>query len=809
MVQNNLKKYINDFFAGLTLYDDYKNGHHYKDLLKASIDVFLEHENTYNAYEIYETFFMIYQITSEDKSEELKNVGNSVSEANTLLKLVRIMRDYEENTGDLIEKQRDHFIHSVNVFILGLAIFSQNVKYRDAMAKYIKKSKYKKYYRFDDGTLSREEFLYRWGIAALFHDIGYPVEIIGKQLTKFINDGIQSISDDYSVQTAIDFKNFNEFNSIVKIDPHFTNIYREDYSNANFMDMFKPTDIMAHKISEDLGVNPYELADHLDNFIYYMGDKGFVDHGYFSAILVLNSYGSLMQKHYAPLYVAVKEREEELLKLGNADEEELKRIEEEKDKIVEKYSYFFYPVVDSASAILLHNYYRNAMQNDFGQKQLEPSKSPIAYLLILCDELQEWNRRPIGIKDKKKSHVNEIDIEITNDKFEVDYIIKHGSIGLGFSEEKESFLRSLLNIKAIFRKFDVYTDVELDLESPMTKVIPSETEVPDVLLRNIERIARKIHENYNKIEEAKGKETTPFDELSPIYKKSNVRQAKSYPRKLNIIGCEMAAISDERPAHNFTDDEIEDLAILEHKDWCDEKRNTGYISHHEAFNPELVSEEDLISREEFLRFDEANKEEKDRNPDIEPIFKDDDRRIHPNLVDWDDLNEETKDKDRDPVRQMPDILEDLGLKIVKTKLRLLTLEMHKLFKDEYGSLKDVPSFEELDEATKYSNYKQTTFLIKILAENNYKIVSKEVNGKAVHEFTDDEVEYFAQREHNAWYRRKVNLGWNRGPRDVENKTNPNIAHWDELDFDTKEANMFTFIKLPESCDKVGLKIIRG
>ena len=98
---------------------------------------------------------------------------------------------------------------------------------------------------------------------------------------------------------------------------------------------------------------------------------------------------------------------------------------------------------------------------------------------------------------------------------------------------------------------------------------------------------------------------------------------------------------------------------------------------------------------------------------------------------------------------------------------------------------------------------------KILAENNYKIVSKELNGKAVHEFTDDEVEYFAQREHNAWYRRKVNLGWNRGPRDVENKTNPNIAHWDELDFDTKEANMFTFIKLPESCDKVGLKIIRG
>ena len=221
-----LPKYINDFFKGLTLYDDYKNHHKYKDLLKASIDVFLEHENTYTAFEVYETFFMIYQITAEDKSEELKTNGGLVSESNTLLKLVKIMKDYEDNTGTLIEKQRDHFIHSVNVFILGLAIYSQNRKFRETFIRYVKSSPYEKYYKLKDGSFSREEFLYRWGIAALFHDIGYPVEIIGKQLTKFINDGIQSISDDYNVRTAIDFKNFNQFNSIVKDDPHFTDCYR-------------------------------------------------------------------------------------------------------------------------------------------------------------------------------------------------------------------------------------------------------------------------------------------------------------------------------------------------------------------------------------------------------------------------------------------------------------------------------------------------------------------------------------------------------------------------------------------------------
>ena len=56
MNNNNLKEYIDNFFDNLVLYDDYKNGHYYKDLLKAGIDLFLEHENSYNPFEIYRTF---------------------------------------------------------------------------------------------------------------------------------------------------------------------------------------------------------------------------------------------------------------------------------------------------------------------------------------------------------------------------------------------------------------------------------------------------------------------------------------------------------------------------------------------------------------------------------------------------------------------------------------------------------------------------------------------------------------------------------------------------------------------------------
>ena len=275
---------------------------------------------------------MIYQITPERKSKEKYNDNKLVSEPNTLLDLVETMEKYEKNTGMLIERQRDHFIHSVNVFILGLAIYSQNENYREVFIEYIETSKYGKYYKTESGELSHEEFLYRWGIASLFHDIGYTFEIIGKQLNKFIYDGVKSFSNAYDVNVTIDFEDFDEFNSIVKLSPYsFADDYREDYPESKVLDLFKPTEKMAHKISRDFDFDKEKfklLLSHLNNFVTYMKKNNFIDHGFYSSILVLNSYGSLIQKY------------------GRNN------------------SYFFYPIVDSATAILLHNYYNKTLQEE-------------------------------------------------------------------------------------------------------------------------------------------------------------------------------------------------------------------------------------------------------------------------------------------------------------------------------------------------------------------------------------------------------------------------------------------------------------
>ena len=551
MGESNLKQYIDDFFDELVLYDDYYNNHYYKMLLKTGIDVFLDNENSYTAYEIYRTFFMIYQISHENKSEKHSpNEIKIVKEKNILLDLVKTMKDYEENTGDLIEKQRDHFIHSVNVFLLGLAIYSQNKSYRDKFKQYVLNSPYKKYYRID-GEFSHEEFLYRWGVAALFHDIGYPVEIIGKQLKKFINDGIKSISSSYNADTAIDFKDFNEFNTIVKKDPNFADKYTSVYPEAKFLNLFKPTDIMAHKISTDFkGIDVNQVIKHLDSFVDIMGDSGFIDHGFFSSILVLNSYGYLIQKY-----------------AKNND-------------------FFFYPIVDSATAILLHNYYRNVLQKKpFDLKTLHPSQSPLAFLLILCDELQEWNRQPFGVKDKQRSHVNELVINIDDRGMDVEYIVREGAMGLGFSEDKEEFLKTVLSLRSIF-KFGLRIITDVSQDNIIRENVHSEAQAPDILLRNVETIAIQIHNQYvettkQQYEEklALGEEIddefmekynnlTTFDELTPQLKIANIRQARSIPNKLDIIGCEIASNDDERDAIlRFSKDEILDLAILEHQEW--------------------------------------------------------------------------------------------------------------------------------------------------------------------------------------------------------------------------------------------------
>ena len=123
--------------------------------LEDSISAFCRDHNENTARLVYQAFFYTYRIPG-------------------LEEIVDAMQNFETASSKLIPSHRDHYIHTVNVFLLGLALYDRNEKVREVVNKSMEYP--------DMYPEIREEFLYRWGMASLFHDVGYPLEIAYKTI---------------------------------------------------------------------------------------------------------------------------------------------------------------------------------------------------------------------------------------------------------------------------------------------------------------------------------------------------------------------------------------------------------------------------------------------------------------------------------------------------------------------------------------------------------------------------------------------------------------------------------------------------
>lgn len=576
---NNTYQYSNQFFDELELFEDVSRGHCYKNYIRQSVREFLKDETKANAFAVYEAFFDSYRITIEGKS-------------NPFIDLMDILRRHEENAALLIDRQRDHYIHSVNVFILGLCIYSQNANYRSAFnTTILNKSVYP--YSYDT---NHEEFFYRWGLTSLFHDLGYPVEIIGKQLTKYM-DFVTKIDKDRKINAHLTFENFDELNSITEVPQNykFTQSYREKYSISKAIDLYKPIDLLAHKLHISLGVDLQKTKAGLDGFIDVMAKNRFIDHGFFSAIIILKWYGFLIQScNYKP-------------------------------------DYFFYPVLDSASAILLHNYYKNViMKPPFSRSYLSPYDHPIAYLLILCDELQEWNREAYGIVDKTGVHADDASLMISNKHLEVTYITNKCIYPDQFSTEKEDLITKILDIDTLFNAgFTVGCESMDRLSELASDLKRDEPILPRPLLENLEKLAIAIHEKFNQVQLERHPsgplEYPNFSDLPDTLKYSNLRQARCINKMLELAGWEMRPLGSEDAAiEEIPADMVEKLAIVEHNNWVQERLSSGWL---------------------YAK------------------VKNIEKKTSPYLVPYENLSEEIKDLDRDIIRNIPNLLSLIGMAV--------------------------------------------------------------------------------------------------------------------------------------------------
>jgi voltage-gated potassium channel Kch len=148
-----------------------------------------------------------------------------------------------------------------------------------------------------------------------------------------------------------------------------------------------------------------------------------------------------------------------------------------------------------------------------------------------------------------------------------------------------------------------------------------------------ERIARAIHEEYlsHQVQKEVPLDSTPamvpWDSLPGAIQEANRLQADDIYGKLRAIGCDLALVRDwDDPLLEFTPAEVEILAQREHERWMGEMQRTGW------------------------QYGEQ---------------RDEGRHLHPSMVPWEELSEKEREKDRNPVRILPQILKRVDLAVVR------------------------------------------------------------------------------------------------------------------------------------------------
>jgi hypothetical protein len=153
--------------------------------------------------------------------------------------------------------------------------------------------------------------------------------------------------------------------------------------------------------------------------------------------------------------------------------------------------------------------------------------------------------------------------------------------------------------------------------------------------RITDSLARAVHRRYLRDQTALGQTQATngslagWDDLPETLRDANRAQAASIEQKLALTGCRMVPSLEEVP-FAFEPDEVESLAVTEHERWMSERRSAGW-----RYGP----------------------------------IRDNQTKVHPDLRPWEDLGEEERQKDRNVVLSLPEILADAGFQIVRKARR--------------------------------------------------------------------------------------------------------------------------------------------
>lgn len=526
--------------------------------------------------------------------------------------LVEMLAEFEQNASSLLMKHRDHYSHSVYVFILGLAIFHNNAKLREQYQM--------KHMRTADATPNQVacHFLQYWGIASLFHDIGYPFELPFEQVKSYFGDTIKDVP-------FVSFKGMNDYGRFSEEEcKYFSDLYQVKDKEQD--DIESVTDLIAYVIADFLSEKYQCSREQLKTQVL---DKkpsdpeafnGFMDHAVFSGIV---------------LYKQLKK----VLGLEAIDRCHL----------------------DAISAITLHNsMFKFSVRNDM---PLPMQEHPLAYLLMLCDELQCWDRTSYGRSSRAQLHPMWFDLTFQGNTMQAHYYYD-----ARMEERKTKCKGTYTKMASAEGEYTADCKFVKDIEEIIEMNIPEADGMKLELLASFEKVdnLRKLNTylsssnfihlyNFAVLVHGRSKKKKnpdiTFEELEDYFNESTleyqlsvIERTKNYAMYLDKVGMfytDKSVVYEMVTAEDVKDEIEYSMGELEHIRWKEDKLSLGW----------------KYSRDYVTGKDQDGK-------DIDDKVKRERARIHKDIMTYQDLDEETQNKDKEPLREMLPLLETMdGIRV--------------------------------------------------------------------------------------------------------------------------------------------------
>ena len=469
-------------------------------------------------------------------------------------KMIELLSEYESNGSSLLMKHRDHYSHSVYVFALGLAVYDTNEHYRSAFEKYYSEKNGKDYSSSEYANM----YLEFWGMASLFHDIGYPFELPFEQVMSYFEVNKQDRGNN---TPFISYQAMNTLTDLSKKETgHFEKLFGRSFKSVDEVLAFDIT----VKLGKVYGFSEAYMFDAIhskpsnpEKYGYYM------DHAVFSAVrLYRELVDSLGIKSITGMHV------------------------------------------DALTAIILHNSlykFKIAFFKDSKKAKapLDAGLHPLAYMLMLCDELQCWDRTAYGRNSRTELHPTDVEFDFSDnaisavyyydsaekekiDAFREEYKIWEDSGEKGkaprlkaYSDMAEKEQRFAADIEQIINTCIIPVKVKPDLK-------PVDRKNKHIFLSSsnfmhLYDFAVALHGRNRSSDIAISELEEQFEALSLEYQLSTINRAKNFSRYLDAIGC----FYTDRPVDykmvtRINKSQAAIIAPMEHERWVREHQAMGW-----------------------------------------------------------------------------------------------------------------------------------------------------------------------------------------------------------------------------------------